>query len=201
MIKLPKPVAKLKPGLKIFCLETEWDEGIQQLREKSAVKSLLDFMEHDLILDAEYCFRQVATSYDFKYYFEHLLKPQYKDFNMVYLCFHGSPGKIYFANGKTLSLTGIKNRYPGIFKNRFVHFDSCSTLLKTARSMFEFKKETGARIVTGFLNDVPFTESFLFEVWLFSVLCKNPNITPEELRNLATIEMPVYTEKLGFAAY
>ena len=51
---------------KIFCLETEWDQTLHDLKKKSPVLPLLDFLENAIKVD--YTFRQVATESDFKYY-------------------------------------------------------------------------------------------------------------------------------------
>lgn len=85
---------------KIFCLETEWTQDINDMKSKSVVKSLLDFMEDEHVLDVSSCFRQVATYWDFEYYLKHQYEFEYIDYDVVYLCFHGSCGKISFANDK-----------------------------------------------------------------------------------------------------
>lgn len=51
---------------KIFCLETEWDQSMHDLKKKSTVLPLLDFLEN--AINIEYTFRQVATESDFNYY-------------------------------------------------------------------------------------------------------------------------------------
>ena len=72
---------------KIFCLETEWDQTLHDLKKKSPVLPLLDFLENAIKVD--YTFRQVATESDFKYYIEHLHQPSYSASDTIYLCFHG----------------------------------------------------------------------------------------------------------------
>ena len=44
---------------KIFCLEPEWDQTLHDLKKKSPVLPLLDFLENAIKVD--YTFRQVAT--------------------------------------------------------------------------------------------------------------------------------------------
>ena len=83
---------------KIFCLETEWDQSIHDLKSKSAVQPLLDFVENKYNLNVQYSFRQVATMSDFLYYFDHLKEQAYHSFDFVYLCFHGTESIIHFAN-------------------------------------------------------------------------------------------------------
>lgn len=50
---------------RIFCLETEWDQSMHDLKKKSTVLPLLDFLEN--AINIEYTFRQVATESDFNY--------------------------------------------------------------------------------------------------------------------------------------
>lgn len=187
--------------LNIFCLETEWTHEDEKLKDDSLARHLLEFMKSNFIIGAEYCFRQVATYWDFKFYLEHLKKEPYKNINFIYLCFHGEPGKIYFPDGKSTSLTGIGRDFKDIFKYKYVHFDSCRTLYKRAEDIFHFKNETGARLVTGYINSVPFTESFLFEIWLFKTISDHPSISSDEIRKLAKEQMGYLAEKLGFVAY
>ena len=63
---------------KIFCLETEWDQTLHDLKKKSPVLPLLDFLENAIKVD--YTFRQVATESDFKYYIA--LIPQH--YNLIF---------------------------------------------------------------------------------------------------------------------
>lgn len=72
---------------RIFCLETEWDQTVHDLKSKSSALPLLDFLENTIKI--EYTFRQVATEFDFKYYIEHLQQPSYRIYDLIYLCFHG----------------------------------------------------------------------------------------------------------------
>lgn len=53
---------------RIFCLETEWDQSKHDLKMKSAVLPLLEFVENKYNLNVPHTFRQVATEADFAYY-------------------------------------------------------------------------------------------------------------------------------------
>lgn len=186
---------------KIFCLETEWYQDDTALLHESSVKSLLDFIKNCCGFGIESTFRQVATRNDFDFYINYLRKEEYDDYDMVYLCFHGDPGKIEFANGQTKTLNSFAYYEKDIFKGRYVHFDSCCTLDKTAAEIREFKKKVGAKIISGFTKEVLFTTSFIFELWLLSTLHENDSITARELNALAKEEMPYYVSNLGFKAY
>lgn len=186
---------------KIFCLETEWYQDDTALLHESSVKSLLDFVKNCRGFGIQSTFRQVATRSDFDYYINFLRNEEYDDYDMVYLCFHGNKGKIDFANGQSKTLNSFAFYEKDIFRNRYVHFDSCNTLNKPASEIKEFKKKVGARIISGFSKEVPFSTSSLFEIWLISTLHDNPSITARELNALAKTEMAYYVSVLGFKAY
>lgn len=67
---------------RIFCLETEWDQTMHDLKKKSTVLPLLDFLENTI--NIEYTFRQVATESDFNYYIDHLQQPSYSAYDLIY---------------------------------------------------------------------------------------------------------------------
>lgn len=185
---------------RIFCLETEWDESIHDLKMKSSVLPLLNFVENKYNLNVQYAFRQVATEIDFEYYIEHLLEPSYKSYDFVYLCFHGSVSKIHFANGSYMSLKDFAGKYQGIFENRIVHFGCCCSLHNDGE-VLSFKNETKALMVTGFTKKVSFMESFIFEMWLLKKIKSHPQYRSKRILELAEKEMPYYTKTLGFVAY
>lgn len=188
---------------KIFCLETEWDQTIHDLKKKSTVLSLLDFLQNAQKKKIEYTFRQVATYSDFEYYISHLLQPSYASFDNVYLCFHGCPRKICFANkdDNDLDLLTFAEEHNGIFEGRNVHFGSCSTLRMTNNEVLRFKYLTKARMITGYTKDVSFTPSFIFETWLLNTICLKPGFAGKRIKNLAEKEMPYYSNLFGFEAF
>lgn len=101
---------------RIFCLETEWDQSMHDLKKKSTVLPLLDFLEN--AINIEYTFRQVATESDFNYYIDHLQQPSYNAYDLIYLCFHGQKKCICFADKTDLALMAFaeKEENLGIFR-------------------------------------------------------------------------------------
>ena len=65
----------------------------------------------------------------------------------------------------------------------------------------EFKKLTGALMVTGYKSSVEMTGSFIFEAWLLNTLYKHPNFRAKRLLDLAHKEMPYFIDKYKFVAY
>lgn len=158
---------------RIFCLETEWEQTVHDLKSKSAVLPLLDFLRNTIKID--YSFRQVATKFDFRYYIEHLQQPSYSAYDLIYLCFHGQKRSICFADKTDFDLLSFaeNEEYNGIFENRNVHFGSCSTMKMTYEDIKTFKRLTKSRMVTGYTKDVDITSSFIFEAWLLNTIHTN----------------------------
>ena len=188
---------------KIFCLETEWTQSAHDLKDESQVKPLLDFLKNSNKVD--YVFRQVATYFDFNYYISHLKKPSYNSYTIVYLCFHGTPGCIHFADNEPnfteLDLLGFAEENEGIFEGKIVHFSSCRTLKMSEDDIKTFKRLTKASMVTGYQRSVKMTESFIFEAWLLNTLKKHPNYRAKRLLDIAKKEMGFFAESFIFMAY
>lgn len=169
---------------KIFCLETEWDQSMHDLKKKSTVLPLLDFLEN--AINIEYTFRQVATESDFNYYIDHLQQPSYKAYDLIYLCFHGQKKCICFADKTDLALMAFaeKEENLGIFEGRNVHFGSCSTLKMREEDIKMFKQLTKARMITGYTKDVDLTSSFIFETWLMDAINRNEGYAAKRINDL-----------------
>lgn len=186
---------------RIFCLETEWDQTLHDLKKKSTVLPLLDFLENTIKI--EYTFRQVATEHDFKYYIEHLQQQSYSAYDFIYLCFHGHKKCICFADGTDLDLITFaeKKESLGIFEGRNIHFGSCSTLKMRDEDIHQFKQLTKARMITGYTKDVDLTSSFIFETWLMNAIHRNGGYAAKRINDLAEKEMPYLTKLFGFKAF
>lgn len=190
---------------KIFCLETEWEQSVYDMKYDSQAKPLLEFLYNSNGID--YTFRQVATKADFDYYISHLMRASYKDYNIVYLCFHGNKGKIAFADsGKygdkdSIGLLEFAKDNEGIFEGKVVHYGSCSTFKAGEDEIMEFKRLTRAAMVTGYQKDVEMTGSFIFEAWLLNALYNHPQFRAKRLLDLAQKEMSYFVEKYKFIAY
>ena len=190
---------------KIFCLETEWDQSVYDMRYDSQAKPLLEFLNNSNGVD--YTFRQVATKADFDYYISHLMRASYKNYRIVYLCFHGNKGKISFADsGKygdkaSIGLLEFAKENEGIFEGKVVHYGSCSTFKVGEDEIMAFKRLTRASMVTGYQKVVEMTGSFIFEALLLNAIYTHPNYRAKRLLDLAQKEMPYFIDKYKFVAY
>ena len=182
----------------IFCLETEWDQSVHDMKKESSVRPLLQYLS---TTGCEFVFRQVATLSEFEYYLEHLSRSSYNRFKIIYLCFHGVEGEIDFANGESISLAEIATKFRGIFNERKVHFGSCSTLNIDYQEVALFKEQTGAKLVTGYAKKVDFHQSFLFELWLMHLFTHHNSLGSIKLEAKVEKEMKFYGEKLKFRIF
>ena len=56
----------------IFCLETEWEQSIHDMKKESSVRPLLQYLNASE--GTEFVFRQVATRAEFEYYLKNSIK-------------------------------------------------------------------------------------------------------------------------------
>lgn len=190
---------------KIFCLETEWTQSVHDMKYESQAKPLLEFLNNSSGIG--YTFRQIATKADFDYYINHLTRNSYKDYTIVYLCFHGNPGEIDFADQgnyggeASIELLDFAQENRGIFEGKVVHLGSCSTFKTDEEQILKFKSLSKALMVTGYQKDVEMTESFIFEAWLLNSLYKHPDYRAKRLMDLANKEMKFFVDRYGFIAF
>jgi len=184
---------------KIFCLETEWMQSIHDMKSESMAKPLLDFLR--TCQGVQTVFRQVATRADFDYYLQHLLREAYRDYDIIYLCFHGDEGKITFADKSGITLMDLATQYPHIFDGRVVLFDSCLTMSADEPTIRSFKRKTGAKLVLGYQVEVGFDTSFIFELWLLNHLINHPDVSSRSLRSQASKAMSSSVKELKFVVY
>lgn len=185
---------------KIFCLETEWEQSVHSLKNRSSALSLLDFLQNT-DKQISFVFRHVATKSDFQFYIEHLYRDTYNSYDTVYLCFHGSESSIEFASKESIELMEFAKENIGIFEGKNVHFGSCSTLNIGEEQAREFKRLTKARMITGYKKDVDIIESFVFELWLLHIIANHPEYAAIRIKDIAEKKMGYYAKKFKFEAF
>ena len=183
----------------IFCLETEWEQPIHDIKKDSSVRPLLQYLNASE--GTEFVFRQVATRTEFEYYLQHLSRLSYQRFDIVYFCFHGMEGEIAFANGESISISQLADRFPGIFEERKVHFGSCNTLKVERNIIYEFKEITRAKLVTGYAKAISFHDNFLFELWLMHLLTHHKSLGSIKLESKVERQMKYYGDRLKFRIF
>lgn len=156
----------------IFCLETEWDFKAHKLKEEATIEPMLEFMKH--VHKMKYVHRRVATRADLSFYLKQLKKGTFNNFEIVYLSFHGNTQQIILEGEKRnpVTLAELAELAQDAFKDKFVHFSSCRTFLGSEYNLEYFKRETGAKLVSGYTRSVDFTLSSLMDIAYFNEINK-----------------------------
>lgn len=154
----------------IFCLETEWDFSDKKLKDQTGVQPMLDFMKNHNKMD--FVYRRVATKDEFTFYLKQLKKASFKKYEIVYLSFHGQTQRIQLEGesgaDSQLTLAEIATIANGAFKDKFIHFGSCRTFLGSKYTLEDFKRETGAKLISGYTKSVNYTHSSLMDIAYFN---------------------------------
>lgn len=190
----------------VFCLETIWfDEAWNP-----SARPLLELLER--MSGVPLVHRDVSTweELDFclgRWVGRNMLKMPKKDYRLghlgiLYLGFHGSPGKIYLrtdsrdSRQKTdddevdlcaiaESLTKGKPLHDAT--GGVIHFGSCS-VLRAPRRVREFKDKVGAACVSGYSKQVDTTPSWAFEFMYLDLLSQLLSTKEVNAGTLGTLE-------------
>ena len=155
-------MAKTKDQRKgIFCLEGQWG-GV---KDKTTVEPVLRLLETMSGYNASYRHYDVATREEFDFYLRKWRGASFNNFPILYLGFHGSPGKIFVGEGRgaSLSLEDLAERLDGGCKGRVVHLGSCGTAGVHGAKLKKFLSRTAALAICGYTKEVDWLESAAFD--------------------------------------
>ena len=190
---MPKP----KNSHGIFCLETIWFDE----RAPPSVRSLLELLER--LSNIPFVHRDISTweELDFclgRWVGRDMYKKDYwlGDLGILYLGFHGSPGKISLRTDSpqriaddevdldeiAKSLTHCKSKYN--VRGCVIHFASCS-VLRAEKQVEDFKNRVGAACVSGYSKQVDSTTSWAFELMFLELLSR---LLSEKNVNVGTLQ-------------
>lgn len=145
----------------IYCLEGDWNKD---LRKKISIKSTLEYLSD--CLEITHIHRHCGVKEQFHLYMTEYNKKMYKNYSILYLAFHGNPNEILLGKEK-LDLDEFEEANFGLFKNKIVHFGSCSSLNIDKKRLLKFVKSTDALCVSGYKTDVEFNKSTMLDILYF----------------------------------
>lgn len=161
----------------IICIETEWEITTKGNRRNLNTEPLIKFIS-DLYC-VPYIYRRVATLSELTYYLKQFQKKEYQKYNVLYFSFHGDTHAIQLEGEKeALTLFELQEEGGQVFNNRYVHFSSCRTLLGSEIVSQQFKKESGAKLLTGYTKSVDEDLSAIHDIALIGELLKRKQIAP-----------------------
>ena len=152
----------------VFCLEGLWKND---LRTPSTVQPLLAFLKQNT--EIPYIYRDCGTLSEFEFYISKFSQSQYKSYPILYLAFHGKPGKILLSGRQEYQITAIGEFLNGKCRGRIILIGSCSVLDIDKRILKTFLRKSGALAVLGYTNDVHWMRSSAFEMLILSELQEN----------------------------
>lgn len=149
-------------------MEGPWEND---LRKPSTVQPLLAFLKQNS--EISYIYRDCGTLGEFEFYLSKFPQSQYKNYPILYLAFHGEPGKILLSGRQEYAITAIGEFLQGKCKGKIILLGSCSVLDIDKRILKTFLKKSSALAVLGYTNDVHWMRSSAFEMLLLSELQGN----------------------------
>lgn len=177
--------------MKIFCLEGEWEKS---LKPKYSVESYLKYLEEAFGIG--YIYRKVNSSDSLRKYLKAIDKKEYEKYSVVYLAFHGESKKIELDHSEILTLDQLAEISGDSFQDRIIHFGSCRTLFGSDSKLYEFKKLTGAKLISGYTKSIEFFESSLLDMAYLKkiIVYKDPRDIDDFLKK----NHPILVKRLGF---
>lgn len=159
----------------IICIETEWQITKRGSRLSLNTEPLMKYMSE--MYGVPYIYRRVATRSEMEYYLKSFEKREYDKYNVLYLSFHGDKHAIILeGEKKVLTLTELAKMGGDVFKGRYVHFSSCRTLIGSEATINKFKKQSKAKMVSGYTRYVDSNDSAIHDIALIGELLRKKRL-------------------------
>lgn len=166
----------------IFCLESEWFG----LRSTVSVRPALEFLATS-DYHIHYIHRDVATRAELEHYLRKWLQERHTAYRILWLSMHSRKGLLLPGDmrrpDETISIDRLEEVLTGHCRDKFIHFGGCRTIALPRARLQRFLRRTGAVGISGFREEVDWTESTLFELALLLEMQKHP-LTPKGLRGV-----------------
>lgn len=156
----------------IICIETDWLVTKKRNRLNMDTESLLKFLHE--VHQIPYIYRCVATKKELQYYLSQFCKDEYrKKYEIMYFSFHGNSYTIHLeGDNEDISLNELIEIGGNAFLNRFVHFSSCRTMFRDESIALEFKRNTKAKLVSGYSKSVNAASAAIHDISLFDTILR-----------------------------
>ncbi len=186
----------------IFCLESEW----YGLASSVSVRPGLDLLRAS-DYHIRFIHRDVATSGELEHYLRKWLQGKHDGYDILWLAMHSRRGILLPGDmrrkGESLHLDQLEEALHGKCAGRLIHFGGCRTIAVSPARITRFLASTKAVAISGFNEEVDWTESTLFELAYLLELQKHP-LTAKGLRALRSAlrkQRPVEYRDSGFAIH
>lgn len=180
----------------ILALEAEWEHHIS---DRTSVVSALQFLRDTA--DIPFWHRRIPTPEALYAYLERGLNE--KQFQILYFAMHGTDQRLEIGGSdKVIYLETLCRKLEGRlgFKNIVVHFGACSFMNQSEKIFKKFKERTGAKIVSGYCEEIDFVDSMLLDMAYFNFLNKGTKFSSIHSGFIQGIHSKLI-QQLGFVAY
>jgi len=110
--------AKPRPAPKhIFCIEGNWDSSLAQ---QTTVRPVLELLEVNA--GVKYIYRDCSTRTELDFLLDKWRQKGYGEYKILYLAFHGEPGRIIIDSRNTVTLDELAERMPCRTSRRLIYF-------------------------------------------------------------------------------
>ena len=161
----------------IICLEAEWEYRYDKSNKFSLnTEPLLNWLRTFHGCDIVY--RHILNKQDLQYYLDYFAshKREFKKYDIIYIACHGWHHAISLeGEDGHIDLCELKTMANGFFENRIIHFGSCKTLANPDEAK-RFKKDCGARLVSGYEISVDAMTSAIADAAFFNEIMTYQNI-------------------------
>jgi hypothetical protein len=186
----------------VFCLESEWFG----LRSTVSVRPALELLRSS-DYHVAYIHRDVATRAELEHYLRKWFQERHTGFEILWLAMHSRRGLLLPGDmrrpDEKMHIDRLEEILAGKCKGKVIHFGGCRTIAMPPARIRKFLRISGAVAVSGFREEVDWTESTLFETTLLLELQKHPMTASglRSVRNAMRRSRPLEYAASGFAIH
>jgi hypothetical protein len=167
-----KKISKNNGSKNIACLEGLWDDTLE---ERISAAALLDLAAK--ISEVKFTLLSCNTREEFEFNIAKLCISRIKkNYGVLYLVFHGEPGRIFLSDEVPLSLEELADIMGDRFKGWVVHFSSCSTLAIKENRLKDFIRKTKVSLVIGYTKNMSWSECMAMDLLLFENIANHKRL-------------------------
>jgi hypothetical protein len=156
-------ISKNNGSKNIACLEGLWDDNLEQRISATAILDLVAKLS-----EVRFSLLTCNTRDEFEFNIAKLsISRIKKHYGVLYLVFHGEPGRISLSNEASLSLEELAGIMGDRFKGWVIHFSSCSTLAIKENRLKNFIRKTKVSLAIGYTKDMYWSECMAMDLLLF----------------------------------
>jgi len=165
-------ISKNNGSKNIACLEGLWDDNLE---ERLTAAALLDLAAK--ISEVKFTLLSCNTREEFEFNIAKLsISRIKKNYGVLYLVFHGEPGRISLSDEVPLSLEELADIMGDRFKGWVVHFSSCSTLAIKENRLKDFIRKTKVSLVIGYTKNMSWSECMAMDLLLFENIANHKRL-------------------------